>query len=208
MIFFFLSAFVLLVLYVWFLKPLACYLRAVKAFGWKGVILVYQPFTNHIKYMRYLNEKHGDSLATLKKAIQEKPEARLIVFGYMFMCLQNVIDPAYIRRINSEFLHHHEKMKFLFGDEYEKNLVFSDNQVWKNSRRIISNVFHFETVKAQEPIIDQTVEEEIRDLDKQSEVNLYELACRITGKIVTRLMVGIEFEQMSFGKLSALEEAV
>lgn len=156
-----------LILYLWFLKPLICYLRAVLAFGRDGVILIYQPFTNHIKYMRHLNAIHGDSFAEIKKKIAQKPEAKIIIFGYLFHCLQNIIDPNYIRRITSEFIHHHEKMKFIFGDEYEKNLVFSNDNVWKNSRRIISNIFHFETIKSQEPIIDGTVEEEIQGLDKQ-----------------------------------------
>lgn len=71
--------------------------------------------------------------------------------------------------------------------------MFSNDKVWKNSRRIISNIFHFETIKSQEPIIDATVEEEINGLDKMGEVNLYDLSCRITGKVVIRLMVGMEF---------------
>ena len=32
------------ILYLWFLKPLVFYLRAIIAFGTKGVILIYRPF--------------------------------------------------------------------------------------------------------------------------------------------------------------------
>lgn len=105
-----------LIFYLWFLKPLVFYFRAVLAFGWDGVILIYQPFTNHLKYMRHLNAVHGDSFAEIKRKIAQKPEAKIIIFGYLFHCLQNVIDPSFIRRITGEFIHHHEKMKFLFGD--------------------------------------------------------------------------------------------
>jgi pilus assembly protein TadC len=58
------------ILYLWFLKPLVFYLRAIIAFGTKGVILIYRPFISNTKYMRERNKIDGDSMAEIKRKLQ------------------------------------------------------------------------------------------------------------------------------------------
>jgi cytochrome P450 len=77
----------------------------------------------------------------------------------------------------------------IYGEELQKGLVFSEGEVWKKSRSIMSGLFHFDMLKERETIMSDVVAREIKDLSNQK-VDLFKLGCTIGGDIVIESLLG------------------
>jgi cytochrome P450 len=68
------------------------------------------------------------------------------------------------------------KSKFVFSDAISRGLVFSEGDIWKKSRSILSSLFHFEMLRNREAIMHSVVEEFTKDLAGK-EPDLFQLGC-------------------------------
>ena len=70
-----------------------------------------------------------------------------------------IVDPVMMKKLTTDHVKKIPKRGFLiFRNEVEKGLFFSEGEQWKQSRNIISNLFHFEMIKSREPLMDSVVE--------------------------------------------------
>lgn len=183
------------------------YKRAVKAFGKNNVVYhncSYKTFRDVFKS----NIKNGvDSIPILNDEIKKNPDVKIIVTSVIQSVLYVVCDPEMIRKIANEHSRNVEKRKLMvFVDGLVNGLIFAEGDMWKKSRGIISNLFHFEMLKNRETIMHQTVERLTEKLDKRQEVNLFKLGCTIAGEIVIESLFGKDFTDIRFGDSTPLEE--
>jgi cytochrome P450 len=96
-------------------------------------------------------------------------------------------------------------MFVVYSDAIDRGLIFSEGEIWKKSRSIISNMFHFEMLHNREVIMHSVVDEYTKDLAGQ-EPDLFQLGCKIGGNIVIESLLGKEFTEIRFGNNTPLEE--
>jgi cytochrome P450 len=115
-----------------------------------------------------------------------------------------VCDADIVGKVINEFSGNMIKWNFLmFQTEFEHSLLFSDGITWKNSRTVLSNLFHFGMLKDREGTMREVVMRHIQDLDKR-DVDLLKMGCTIGGETVMDTLCGQEFSQIRFGKNTPL----
>ena len=69
-------------------------------------------------------------------------------------------------------------------------LSLSDGPLWKKLRRIISQVFHYDFLKARAPHIIEITEENLEGIQNLEKVEILEEMKKITGDTVCRMFFG------------------
>ena len=186
-------------------RPMLIYLKALRCFGKEGVMLVLEPRYTSIQLYEKMSRKDGDSMLFLRKKVQQKPEAKLLIVVFFFYSFIYVLDTDMIRSLSNEHIHSMTKKPFMFFKHMEKGLLFSKEIAWKKSRAILSNLFHFDVLKSREGIMNKVVDQATRDLEKSS-VNLFDLGLEISGEITLQSFLGENFAQIRFGGKRVLGE--
>jgi cytochrome P450 len=138
------------------------------------------------------------------EALKKHPDTRLIITAVMQSVYIVVCDTDIIGKVIHEFSGNMIKWSFMiFQKELDESLLFSDGKIWKKSRTILSNLFHFGMLRDREGAMREAVIRQIQDLDKK-DVDLFKMGCTIGGEIVIDTLFGKEFNQIRFDKNTPL----
>lgn len=113
--------------------------------------------------------------------MRKNPEVKIVFMRTFGTTLLNVVDPEYIRKLSFDHVGSINKRNFLiFIDEIKYGLIFSEGELWKQSRKLLSNLFHFNVLEARSNIMEQVVSKKIKTLHKEKP-DLFKLGCSIGG---------------------------
>lgn len=126
------------------LSVLVVYLRAGVALGFDKVGLLYKPLTGSLGLLEWSSQKYGHSYGFYFEAIRKNPMLKIMIIklsiGYQLL----VLDAEMIKKMSNEFHKHLVKPNFMiFSNEIDQGLVFSEKELWRKSRTVISELFHF-----------------------------------------------------------------
>jgi cytochrome P450 len=183
------------------IKGYSTYRRAIKVFGRDKVLF----FNRSFEILQTIFKKDKvDSLVLYTEALKKHPDTRLIITAVMQSVYIVVCDTDIIGKVIHEFSGNMIKWSFMiFQKELDESLLFSDGKIWKKSRTILSNLFHFGMLRDREGAMREAVIRQIQDLDKK-DVDLFKMGCTIGGEIVIDTLFGKEFNQIRFDKNTPL----
>jgi len=169
-------------------------MKDIHSYKAKGYVTSFFPILGELYHWKKNIETKGDVFATAKEFTKHCPDQKVQVSNFGTKTLITLMDPQYIK----EFL--------LKPNLYEKTgvthfskplvngggLVMSEGDVWKRHRKIISNSFHYESLKANIATIRNTTLEFLNkttpeELKNYSVINKIQ---EITGEIVGRIFFG------------------
>ena len=169
-------------------------LKGIQSFKAKGYITSFFPLIGELYTWQKNLDTKGDVFASAKEFTKHAPDQKAYISNVGTKILVTLTDPQYIK----EFL--------LKPNLYEKTgvtnfikplvggggLVMSEGDVWKRHRKVISNSFHYESLKANISTIRNTTLEFLNkttpeELQNYSAINKIQ---EITGEIVGRIFFG------------------
>jgi len=169
-------------------------LKSVQSYKAKGYATFFFPVLGELYKGRKSLETRGDVFAAAKEFTKLSPGHKISISNFGTKTLITLYDPQYIK----EFLlkpNLYEKTGVIeFGKSLTSGggLVVSEGEVWKRHRKIISNSFHYESLKSNISTIRNTTLEFLNkttaeELKNYSVINKIQ---EITGEIVGRIFFG------------------
>lgn len=159
----------------------------------KGVETYFFPLLGIFKWTQDSFAKYEDVFGLSKQSIKENPDQKYFVSNVKNHVVYSLRDPQYVKELlqkpqlylKSEFFN---PMLPLVGN----GLVFAENLKWKSHRRFVSRSFHYEFLKSNLIMIQDTTREFFDKLTLEDLTN-YKVISRIqeiTGEIVGRIFFG------------------
>jgi len=142
--------------------------------------------------MKSLKER-GDFLGFYKNLPKENPNMRMHVGNVGNRVVIQLLDPKLIKEF---FASQHHYQKIPFSDAFQSlvgtGILRAEGNVWKQHRKILSNMFHFEFIKQNIPLMVNTTREFLSELEQGSleNVMIMDEIQKITGEIVGRIFFG------------------
>jgi len=145
--------------------------------------------------------KLHDSMASTKMASKNFPNQKALVTNVSARVMIMLRDTQYAKEFSLKNnlykkSSHGDVMKSLLGT----SLVFAEGDLWKRNRRIISNHFHYEFLKANVSVMQGTTKEFLNKVKAEEYENFPALMRfqEITGEIVGRIFFGESFNSYTF----------
>lgn len=191
-----LSILVLRVIIKYFLRPYFL-LRSYRS---QGILTFYVPIVGEGYLIATQTATRGDCYYHLKEFAKSNPKLKGYALPLGSTVSISLTDPAYIRDFNNKALKYYTKdLNFYKLFNYTSNevgLVFAEGANWKNQRKNVSEIFHFEYMTSLLPIIVKKTAEQIEKCRKESSKGdeIQFLAMKnfqtIAGDIICRMYFG------------------
>ena len=185
--------------------------RAVNSYKKEGVTTSFFPILGFFHLFDKAVKEKGDFMADSKASSKLISNQKYMVSNFTSHPVIFLRDPQYLR----EFLQKpiiYEKTDFLsfFQPLVGNGLVFVEGETWKRHRKIISSSFHYEFLKTNINVVQETTKEFFDKLSPQEYTNFSVISIiqEITGEIVGKIFFGKSFNKYSFnGKPMTVELA-
>jgi len=173
----------------------------VKAFGKNSVAFINRSYMGFGAFNKANARNGSDSSYELNNEIRKNPDTKIVVVAHFEFTYLLVCDPELIKQVLQEYPRHTEKLRrFIFLDSMEKGLLGSEGDVWKKSRAIMSNLFHFDMLRKNETIMYNVTAKCIEGLHEKEKVDLFKLGRLIAGDIVVESLFGKDFTSVRIGE--------
>jgi len=184
------------VLYKFILFPL----WRVRFYKKQGLKTYFFPFFGLNRRGRISELENKDVMGYYRNLANENPNVPAEVGNFANRVTVILYDPKLIKEFYAKQAFYQKvkptkAMKTIMGT----GLVLAEGDVWKNHRKTISSVFHFEFLKQNVPLIVATTREFLTDLSKASmkNVNIIDEIQKITGEVVGRIFFGENLNKYS-----------
>ena len=159
----------------------------------KDSVLYFFPVLGFFKkHINDLNTKH-DFLASIKEFSKQYPDKKILVTNLGTSPRLQLRDPQYVKEFfQNQSSYRKADILKIFVPLAGTGLVLSEGETWKRHRKIISNSFHYEFIKTNIDLIQDTTRE-LLDKTSESEYKDYPIISKIqeiTGEIVGRIFFG------------------
>ncbi len=158
-----------------------------------GMGTYFFPVLGYLRLWRDGFKKEGDYFALFKKATQLNPDQKLLVtnsVGRRFLLLR---DSKYIKEyFHKQHLYNKTGVMIFLHPLMGNGLTSAEGDVWKRHRKIISNSFHYESLKANVPLV-LKITREFMDKISPEEYNNFQVIHKIqqiTGEVVGQVFLG------------------
>ena len=165
----------------------------IKFYQDQGGYIDFHPFSTPFMRNQRQFKKTKDFFFHDKRIIKQFPNTRFIVSNIVASPMITLVDPSLRKDFYSKSEFYHKSHFILMLDKLlGKGLLFSEGNMWKRQRKLISSTFHFEFIKLMIPLIINTTQEFFNEIDRRSlkDVNMLEEFQKITGEIVGRIFFG------------------
>jgi len=173
----------------------------IKAYQKPGVSTYFYPILGFFQYLTRDLEKYKDIMGVIKSEALKSPDEKYMVTNLQADVLISLRDTQYLK----DFLQKqniYTKTKFLdiLRLVAGTGLVTAEGDVWKRHRRIISNSFHYEFLKTNVHMIQETAREFLGSLgpEEMKSYNVIPKIQEITGEIVGRIFFGKHLNSYTF----------
>jgi len=183
--------FITLFIFKYFIKPFVgihLYPKQGKAIG-----TYFFPVLGYLNFWRIGLKQEGDSFALFKKASKQHPTQKVLLtnsVGRPFLLLR---DTKYIK----EYFHKTQYYNKTGVVDFLKpvvgiGLLFAEGEMWKRHRRIISNSFHYESLKSNVPLVLKITKEFFNKISPEEYNNFQAIqkVQQITGEVVGQVFLG------------------
>jgi len=168
----------------------------------QGLPTTFFPVIGFHRALRKGFYKDGDFLKDFKDASKINPNQKGFASNFGSNIVIHLRDPNYIK----EFLQNpsnYRKAKFLdiLRILVGNGLLFAEGDTWKSRRKIISASFHYDFLRTNTALIQETTREILDKIPSQEYkgYNLMDMIQRITGEVVGRLFFGGNLNRYDFG---------
>ena len=169
--------------------------KSLSTYKAKGYLTYFFPIVGGLYPMKKDLDLKGDVFAGIKDFSKQHPNQKLQVANFGPKTLVMLMDPQYIKEFllkSNLYKKAGSITKFIKPLVGGGGLVMSEGEVWKRHRKIISNSFHYESLKANVSTIRNTTLEFLNkttpeELKNYSVINKIQ---EITGEIVGRIFFG------------------
>ena len=156
------------------------------------------PVIGTILEFKQCEKKHEDIFYAVKKRLRENPELRFVASPHIDKCYVELYDPELIKEFlnKAHMLTVKDTSVFATFSEFLLNgLVFAEGDLWKEQRKHLSKVFHFEYMSKSMGLIDESAVEWINSVASSntiSEVNVSKGIKDYTATVIWRVLFGQE----------------
>lgn len=165
------------------------------------------PILGFYYYMVQSYTKNGDSLFFLKEFLQKNPDEKVImtnIWGEMtFLLIEPQCLKDFLVTNTNKMKANHE----LTWDPFlgENNILISEGEYWKKSRKMHSFAFNYESLIKQTPIMSEIVENFLVKIKNDENINMTNYLYEIVGKFTLRSILGVEFKDDKFEGRNVIE---
>jgi len=157
----------------------------------QGIDCFFFPGMGYEKRDRDNEERHKDILFYYKTLSKKKPDIPCVAANFANDVELVLFDPKLIKEFyTKQSLYKKavlaEPIRALMGP----GLFLAEGDVWKNHRKSISTIFHFEFLRKNIPLIQKTAQEALKNLsqkDSLESVDIMSEMHKITGEIVGKI---------------------
>lgn len=97
-----------------------------------------------MELFKWSSRKYGHSYGFYLERTKKNPMLKVIILKLNSGTSTCVVDPEMIKKMTNDYYKLLPKSFYMiFANEVDKGLFFSNGETWKNSRAILSNLFHF-----------------------------------------------------------------
>ena len=169
----------------------------------QGIPIKFIPLVGELMEMNKDSQEKGDCYHKQKQMIKKNPKVRLYAVNYGSVPIIHLIDPILLKEyFKNQQLYIKERSALGFlANIADKSLLFTEGDKWKQQRRLISRVFHYEFIKEMIPSIQKIT---IKHLDilasnpNLERVKLLDVFQNITGDIVGSLFFSNDLDSLKF----------
>ncbi|KAL4489807.1 hypothetical protein ABPG72_022447 [Tetrahymena utriculariae] len=152
--------------YLTFVRPLYKLLILKIKYG-KEILIKFQPIIGIHAYLKKSEKIHGDPMKLLKLEMAKNPKLKAIACSLGFGVLITSVDPDMNKSFLIDNYSKSVKLAPIFNYKILKNgIIFSEGEQWKKQRKMISDSFHFDSLKSRFQVIAQVTKETIDSLSK------------------------------------------
>ena len=158
-----------------------------------GVSTYFYPILGFFQYLKKSFEKYGDTMGIIREDARKSPDEKYQVINIGFDNMINLRDIGYVRDfLQKQNLYKKTKYIDMFRLIAGTGLVTAEGDVWKRHRKIVSNSFHYEFLKTNVQMIQETTREFLGSLKTEDlqNFNVMRKIQEITGEIVGRIFFG------------------
>jgi cytochrome P450 len=148
-------------------------------------------------------ETEGDSHAFFYKIMRENPDVKIIITNFLATPLLFICDPDLTKDFIMNQEDNYDKLlktpiskRYLLG----LSMIANRKEKWKQQRRCLGTSFSYEKLESSLPLIQETIEEKLSDLDNRlvddKPVKIVEEMGLITGEVVVRFFFNQDFSQL------------
>eukprot|EP01017_Pseudomicrothorax_dubius_P039829 TRINITY_DN615_c0_g1_i1.p1 TRINITY_DN615_c0_g1~~TRINITY_DN615_c0_g1_i1.p1 ORF type:complete len:522 (-),score=183.79 TRINITY_DN615_c0_g1_i1:1584-3149(-) len=167
----------------------------------------YFPLFGFIQKIKVDTVARGDANWREKEALRKDPNKKLFLTTIVGRPLLILYDEKVISEFMSKSIEHYEKEKVglaSFTNIFGQGIFFVEGERWKVQRRILSDAFHFDSLKRMLPIIVEAATKRYDDLiakNQLTKVHVLDEYQRITGDVVCKLFFGRDFSDKELNGL-------
>jgi len=159
----------------------------------QGIPAFFSPILGVIRKYRDDQAKDGDYLKEPKSSSKVDPDQKALVTNWGSQVLVSFRDPKYAKDILQHPMRYKKSKVFdIFKHILGTGLSFLEGDEWKTRRKIISSCFHYEFLKNNTPLIQETVKEALEKIppEEYGECSIMDRLQQITGEVVGRIFFG------------------
>jgi len=184
-----------------FLTSVVIPFTKLRLFHKKGMTFFFYPLKGYLQTGKIGFEEKGDFFARFKGASKLNPNDTALLSNIGGNPLLLLRDPTLIKEYyrNANCYNKVGSIGFykpLFGT----GLLYAEGDVWKNHRKIISTSFHYEALKSQVGLIQNTTKEFLDKVGTEGceDYSIINKIQEITGEIVGRIFFGEKLNDYTF----------
>lgn len=168
----------------------------------EGVKTQFFPVLGIVQYWTKAFLNHNDIMANSKRISKEyAPGDKLVVSNLARRLFFVLLDTQYTKEFLQNPHLYHKSQMLDWAKMFVKNgLVSAEGDVWKRHRRIVSNSFHYEFLKTNIGVIQDTAREFLNKVPKEGckDYSVISRIQEITGEIVGRIFFGENLNSYTF----------
>ncbi|KAL4441133.1 hypothetical protein ABPG74_002083 [Tetrahymena malaccensis] len=195
--------------YLTFVRPLYKLLILKIKYG-KEILIKFQPIIGIHAYLKKSEKIHGDPMKLLKLEMAKNPKLKAIACSLGFGVLITSVDPDMNKSFLIDNYSKSVKLAPIFNYKILKNgIIFSEGEQWKKQRKMISDSFHFDSLKSRFQVIAQVTKETIDSLSKyvgKDYFPLFDEMMKHSGEIGIRVFFGPDFGEHQIDGKNISEE--
>lgn len=167
--------------------------RTISHYKNQGLSTYFYPVLGGNKRGTFYQKNFDDTMAYYRQLAQKDPNIRAEAVNFGTRVSVFLYDPKLIKEFYAK-QSSYRKVKFSKGMNtlLGTGLVLAEGDLWKNHRKIISSIFHFEFLKENIPVVVDTTREFLGQLQQGSlkGISIMDEVQKITGEIVGRIFFG------------------
>jgi cytochrome P450 len=169
----------------------------------QGLYSLYYPISGIGHQFDIDTEKHDDSYYTLRRIMKQNPKLKGLITNTVGHPTIALTDPKLIKEFFTKE-HIYAKPDECLGftkDFLQNGLAFAHGNDWKDQRKLLTQIFHYDFLKQNTPLIHEVACKHLEKLSKQADLNnvvLRDTTYNIAGEVIGRLFFGKDLSALTY----------